>query len=296
MNLETVVSSDNCGYNFWKNPEIVANYAGGGNETQKRRFFQAADWLRENPFNKEYLVDIGAGTGEITLLLAMCNASGRNLGVDYSKAMVNVAQEKVRLARLSNVQIWNSDAMALDLPTCRETVTRIVSFSAIHWFPYLDKFISGVDHYLAPGGKCFFRYAGCEGDETLNIAEEMRKEDKWEDKFDGFFCPMYTHHPETMRDEIQKVGMKCEKYIFRINTEEFVDQKDYSKYVSGWLPHYYHITDRDERNAFLAELVEEHCSRDDRHNENGYITVEDSQVEIWASKPKEQDRMGFKKK
>ena len=282
------VPSDSSGYNFWKNPEIVTNYAGGGNETQKRRFFQAAEWLRENPFKpKEYLVDIGAGTGEITLLFAMCNASGRNLAVDYSKAMVNVAQEKVRQAHLSNVQIWNSDAMELNLPTGKETVTRIVSFSAIHWFPHLDKFINGVDHYLAPEGKCFFRYAGCEGDETLKIAEEMRKEDKWVDKFDGFSCPMYTHRPETMRDEIEKVQMKCEKYIFRINTEEFANASDYSKYVMGWLPHYYQLKDSDERNVFLTELVETHCSRDDRHDEKGRITVEDSQVEIWASKPKE---------
>ena len=83
-------------------------------------------------------------------------SSGRNLAVDYSKAMVNVAQESsVRPIYLISSKIGILMQWLLDLPTGKETVTRIVSFSAIHSFPHHDKFKMVLIHCLAPGGKLF---------------------------------------------------------------------------------------------------------------------------------------------
>ena len=269
---------------FWKNPDVVTRYATGGNQVQQARFFQSAPWLAKYPINKgETIVDIGAGTGEITMLFATVNGAGQNYAVDYSDAMVSVAHRKIARAKISNLQVWTSDATQLKLPTEERTVNRMISFSAIHWFPNLQGFIEGVNKYLAPGGIFFFRYAGCKGDETLELAEKLSKDEKWQKKFERFICPMHAHSPETMQITIEKVGLVWEEAHIWKNTETFDNEDGYKTYVAGWLPHLYHLQGQD-REDFLNTVVKTHCARPDR-NKNGEITVLDTQVKITGSKP-----------
>jgi len=269
---------------FWKNPEIVAKYASGGNQVQTARFYQAAPWLAAHPIKPgELIADIGAGTGEIALLFATVNGSGQNYAVDYSDAMVRVAHAKLSKAKIINLQIWTSDATKLKLPTAEGTVNRMVSFTAIHWFPELGGFIEGVHKYLAPGGLFFFRYAGCQGDETLELAEKLCREEKWKQKFEKFSCPMHTHTPEAFRTTLEKVGLVWEEVCIWKNKETFDNAEGYKAYVAGWLPHLYHLEGSD-REEFLQTVVKTHCQRPDRNN-NGEITVLDTQVKITGAKP-----------
>lgn len=265
---------------FWKDPEIANIYSKGGNEKQVSRYFQCKDWLSKHRVKEgESLLDVGSGTGEITALFSMMFF--QVLGVDYSKPMVNYAQEYMRVRKIANVNIWNSDATNLDLPAKEGSIDRVVSFSAIHWFNDINKYFQGIKKYLKEDGKFFFRYAGCEGDESLELAEKMRQEDKWSAKFEGFTCPMHTHTPEAMRVAIKKVEMVCEKASIWENTETFRCQDDYKKYVAGWLPHLYSL-DEEDREEFLNELIARHCARKDRCNDDGIVIVKDTQVEIWG--------------
>lgn len=271
---------------FWKNPEVVTRYAAGGNHVQQARFYQAGPWLAKYPINKgETIVDIGAGTSEITMLFATVNGAGQNYAVDYSDAMVSVAHRKLAKTNISNLQVWSCDATKLKLPTAESTVDRIISFTAIHWFPNLEGFIDGVNKYLKPGGTFFFRYAGCEGDETLEVAEKLRQEDKWKSKFTAFECPMHTYSPEAMRSAISKVGLVWEEAAIWKNVETFDSKDAYKSYVEGWLPHLYHLKG-EERQDFLNDVINTHCSRKDRTNEKGEITVWDTQVKVTGLKPK----------
>lgn len=279
------VQNGNVSYSFWKNQEIVDRYANGANVTQTNRYFQASGWLAENPIQVgETLVDIGCGTGVITSFFAVSNAAGNVYGVDYSPAMIRAAEKTVRKFGVNNVSLWNADAMDFSCPAKEGGVDRMISFTAIHWFSDISKFFTGIEKYLKPGGVFFFRYAGCEGDETLVLAEKMRKEEKWIAKFEHFSNPMYTYSTEKMRQEITKVKMGCKKASIWENTEEFPDRDEYKKYVSGWLPHLCFLDSQEDRNEFLKELVDRHCSRRERCDENGRVTVTDTQVEIWGYK------------
>ncbi len=274
-----------CSQDFWKNPDIVARYATGGNVVQQARFFQAGPWLAKYPIKQgETIVDVGAGTGEITMLFATVNGAGQNYAVDYSDAMVTVAHRKISRAKISNLQVWTSDATQLKLPTQEGTVHRMISFSAIHWFPNLQGFVDGINKYLAPGGIFFFRYAGCKGDETLELAEKISRGDEWKEKFKRFACPMHTHSPEVMQATLEKVGLVWEEASIWRNIETFDNKQGYKAYVAGWLPHLYHLNDED-RETFLNLVVEAHCSRPERRNDKGEITVWDTQVKVTGSKP-----------
>lgn len=282
--METSISI-NSASNFWKNPEIVESYA-KGNAAQQRRYLQAFPWLKTYPVTQtELQLDIGCGTAENTMLFAMGNPRGTVFGVDYSEAMIRVAQQKVNSVGLSNLQLWYSDATQLNLPTAPGTIDRMVSFTAIHWFPELEGFMQGVNRYLKDGGRFFFRYAGCEGDETLEIAKALSKQERWQARFSDYTCPMKTYRPEVMRDAIRAVGLVCEKTSLWENTETFASPETYRNYVEGWLPHLYHLKDPKERQEFLNTVVEIHCSRPDRQLPNGGIEVKDTQVEIWGYKP-----------
>lgn len=273
-------------FDFWRNPDVVNAYRNGGNATQIKRFYQANQWLTKNPIKPgELLVDVGAGTAEISLLFAMCLASGNVLAVDYSPAMVMAAQMNKRALGLPNINIWNSDAMNLSLPANEASVDRLISFTAIHWFNDIEKFLNGVHKYLKPGGLFFFRYAGCQGDQTLEAAEKLRKEDKWVSRFEGFNNPMYTHSIDKMQAIIRKVNLVCEKAAIWENIEHFNNREDYKKYVEGWLPHLYFLTDEQDRQEFLDEIVERHCNNPNHHSKDNTIIVFDTQVEVWGYKP-----------
>lgn len=277
--------STNPAQDFWKNPDVVEKYASGGNHVQISRFFQASNWLAKYPIKKgEVIADIGAGTGEITMLFAAMNGSGLNYAVDYSDAMVSVAHRKLKKVQINNLQIWTSDASDLKLPTAEETVDRIISFTAIHWFPDAASFISGVNTYLTPGGNFFFRYAGCKGDETLELAEKISQDPMWREKFKDFSCPMHAYSLDTMQQLIEDEGLVWEDSKVWKNIELFDSEYDYRAYVAGWLPHLYHLKNLHDREKFLDLLVKTHCARPDRNND-GEITVWDTQVLITGFKP-----------
>jgi ubiquinone/menaquinone biosynthesis C-methylase UbiE len=273
-------------YDFWNNPEIVKNYASGGNATQLKRYFKTKDFLKKHPIkDAELIVDIGAGTGEISAQWAMNNLNGIIFAVDYSDAMVRIAQERIGSLGLSNIHIWCSDAMDLKLPTETGTIDRMISYTAIHWFPHIGKFLEGVNKYLKPGGSFYFRFAGCDGDETLELAEEIRKEARWINLFAGFINPMHAHGLSEIRARLQKEGMVCESAFIWENVEKFANADLYAKYVKGWLPHLYHLQNEEDQEEFLKELVEKHCSRLDRQFDGDKIFVKDTQIEMWGYKP-----------
>lgn len=283
LNLDSTARQADSSY-FWNNEEIVKQYVERGNIVQTKRYFQALNWLDAHPIKcTETVVDIGAGDGNISALFAMKVLKGNLLAVDYSIPMVRAAQINKRNLKLANMNVWHADATNLSLPTENESIDRIISFTAIHWFNDINKFMAGVDKYLKPGGVFFFRYAGCEGDQTLELAEEMRKEEEWASKFEGFENPMHTYPVDEMRGSIKKVHMVCEKAAIWENVERFRDREGYKNYVAGWLPHLYHLSG-DDREKFLEELISRHCSNEDNYD-HGDLIVRDTQVEVWGFKP-----------
>lgn len=113
---------------------------------------RAAGLLRERLTltGTERVLDLGAGTGQLSLHLA--DAVGEVLVTDASRGMVEVAQRNIEAAGLTR----RFEALQLDLTTDTPPPTAsfdgVWSMLALHHVPDLDVLLARVHDLLRPGG------------------------------------------------------------------------------------------------------------------------------------------------
>jgi demethylmenaquinone methyltransferase/2-methoxy-6-polyprenyl-1,4-benzoquinol methylase len=97
---------------------------------------------------RETVVDIGCGTGNLTLaLLAALDAAGRVIAVDISPRMLEVARAKVHDARVS-FQAAEAESLPLGSASC----DRIICFSVWPHFRDQNAVCRELARVLRPGG------------------------------------------------------------------------------------------------------------------------------------------------
>ncbi len=103
------------------------------------------------PRPDDLVVDLGAGTGLLTLALA--TQVERVVAVDASPAMLERLSEHAREARLPNIEVVVADLRSLPLPD--ESVTLAVSSYAFHHLDDTGKELALAElrRVLAPGGR-----------------------------------------------------------------------------------------------------------------------------------------------
>jgi ubiquinone/menaquinone biosynthesis C-methylase UbiE len=103
------------------------------------------------PRPAESCVDLGAGTGFVTMALAPMTSSV--LAVDISGAMTSALAERAAVDGLGNVATQVSDLRDLQLRS--ESTDLVVSSYALHHLPDLDKraLVARAARWLRPGGR-----------------------------------------------------------------------------------------------------------------------------------------------
>lgn len=104
---------------------------------------------RVGAVSPEVVVDLGCGTGGLTLRLAQRWPHARIIGVDYSAEMLDRAQRNDSLER---VQWVRSDVESFDPATLGAPADVIISNSLLQWVPSHRRLIPGWIDALAPGG------------------------------------------------------------------------------------------------------------------------------------------------
>lgn len=94
------------------------------------------------------VLELGAGTGLVTIALA--RPAAHVLATDFSPAMLAKLEEKVRRARLSNVDVAHADVTALDFPDDR--FDAVVAANVLHLVPDLRDALRSMVRVLRPGG------------------------------------------------------------------------------------------------------------------------------------------------
>ncbi len=97
------------------------------------------------------IVDIGAGTGFLTVELAQRSAAARVIAVDPWSEAMEVLQRKVDYLQLTNVELVTSDASQLDLPD--DSVDLAVSNLGINNFDNAATVLKECHRVLRPGGR-----------------------------------------------------------------------------------------------------------------------------------------------
>ncbi|WP_020389853.1 class I SAM-dependent methyltransferase [Kribbella catacumbae] len=97
------------------------------------------------------IVDIGAGTGFLTIELAQRSAAARVIAVDPWAEAMEVLRRKVAYLGLTNVELLVSDAAVLDLPS--GSVDVVVSNLGINNFDNAETVLTECHRVLRPGGR-----------------------------------------------------------------------------------------------------------------------------------------------
>jgi demethylmenaquinone methyltransferase/2-methoxy-6-polyprenyl-1,4-benzoquinol methylase len=123
-------------------------FAFAGRERAYRRGALAA--LNARP--GDTVVDVGCGPGvNFAPLRERVGPTGRVVGVDYARGMVERARRRVAREGWSNVHVVRGDAGGL--PLAPGSVDRAYATLSLSAMPHLGAVLDGVSEALAPGGR-----------------------------------------------------------------------------------------------------------------------------------------------
>jgi trans-aconitate 2-methyltransferase len=132
----------------------------------------------------EALLDIGCGDGKITAELAKCLPSGRAVGIDSSREMINLSKSAFPQKDWPNLSFRLMDARKLIF---QSEFDRIFSNAALHWIVDQKAVLSGVQRSLKANGRLLFQMAGKgNAKDILSIIYKLEAMEPWT----GFFSNM----------------------------------------------------------------------------------------------------------
>ena len=118
--------------------------------------FVADFFSAHGPWKSGELLDVGTGTGRITVALCRAERKLRVLGVDLAGPMLDLARRNVADAELSDrIRFARGDAKNLPFPDGR--FEAVVSNTIIHHIPDPVSALVEMARLVAPGGTLFVR-------------------------------------------------------------------------------------------------------------------------------------------
>lgn len=103
-----------------------------------------------NVKNGERVLDIGCGTGRLTIEIAKKTPSGTVIGLDNNQDMIDKANENLTKSGLKNLQFVNESILDYD-PEFQ--FNAIFSNSALHWIPETHDLYFRIYNLLLSGGR-----------------------------------------------------------------------------------------------------------------------------------------------
>lgn len=113
---------------------------------------QAFVHLAEAGYIRGRVLDVGCGTGELSLFLA--SRGHEVLGIDFAPAAIETARAKARWRRVpAHFLVWD----ALDLGSLGIRVDTVVDSAMLHLLGQAERgrFVDGLETVLGPGGRYF---------------------------------------------------------------------------------------------------------------------------------------------
>jgi ubiquinone/menaquinone biosynthesis C-methylase UbiE len=147
-------------------------------ETFKRKLVQQA-----NIQPRMQVLDLGCGTGTLTLMLKRANPEAHIIGMDGDPEVLGIAREKSR-----GVDIQWDKGNASSLPYPDSTFDRVVTSLVIHYLVTDDKWIAFQEIFrvLKPGGELFvLNFGAPHSSITRFMTNYMRRLEETADNFDG---------------------------------------------------------------------------------------------------------------
>lgn len=203
----------------------------------------------------ETVMDAGAGSGNLTKILAGKVPQGQIYAVDADPSMVQ--QAKSNLSGCSNVQVIHSSMDKVSLPT---EVDVIFSNSALHWILDQEALFLHFWQLLKPKGELLIEY-GAHGniERPLSVILKITQSDQFREHFVNWKQSWYFPKP----DDIEKLLQKAKFRNIQINLSKratiFPDRDSFATFIRTVVmkPFLGYLPDTKKKEQFLDVFLNE---------------------------------------
>jgi trans-aconitate 2-methyltransferase len=216
-----------------------------------RKLLEKRMWV-----GNEIVMDAGAGSGNLTKILADKIPLGQIYAVDADPNMVQ--QAKSNLSGCKNVQVIRSSMDNVKLPT---EVDVIFSNSALHWILDQESVLSHFWQLLKPNGELLIECGGHGNIErALSIIFKIMLSDQFREYFVNWKQSWYFPKPDETERLLQHARFKDIQVNLSKLTTTFPDRESFANFVrtvimKAFLGYIHDSKKKDEfLNAFLNEF------------------------------------------
>lgn len=172
------------------------------------------------------VVDLGCGTGELTLLAHQRLGAAETLGVDRSAAML----EKARPREGGGLRFAQGD-----LAEVRGSFDVVLSNAALHWLPDHEALVPRLCGLLAPGGRLAVQLPDNHDHPSHRVAREVSLEDPFRAALRGWEKPRNALPPERYAELLHAAGLGDLEVRLQVYGHELPGPEQVVEWVKGSL-------------------------------------------------------------
>lgn len=238
----------------------------------------AMESLEVFPLEKDDTVlDLGCGTGSITIEIAAKVPSGIVIGLDISEEMLTYAREHYQA---SNVIYMQGDAR--DLPFV-EQFDKVVALLTLNWIKEQELALASIYNALKYNGKALITRPGKQPSNLGPIAQELVKTTYWAPYFSNFEQKKYYYSAEEYATMLEAAGFSVEKISQNSTHTYFKDKEALIGFIYPLCNFIDHLSS-DLQEQFVKEVVNVMLESNQTFPD-GSILLHDFKLEVIVSKP-----------
>ena len=215
-----------------------------------RKLLERRRWI-----GNEIVMDAGAGSGNLTKILAEKVPNGQVYAVDADPNMVH--QAKSNLSGCRNVQVTHSSIDRVNLPT---QVDVIFSNSALHWILNQKGVFSHFWQLLKPNGELLIEYGGHGNvQRPLSVIFKIMQSDQFKEHFSNWKQSWYFPKAHDTERLLHKAGFRDVQVNLSKRTTSFPDRQSFAIFVKTVImkPFLGYITEYKKKEQFLDAFLNE---------------------------------------
>ena len=215
-----------------------------------RKLLEKRNWN-----GNEIVMDAGAGSGNLTKILAVKVPQGQIYAVDTDPNMVH--QAKSNLSGYRNVQVIHSSIDKVNLPT---QVDVIFSNSALHWILDQECVFWQFWQLLKPNGMLLIEYGGHRNVEReLSVIFKIMQSDQFKEHFPKWKQSWYFPKADETERLLHKARFRDIQVNLSKRTTPFSDRQSFAIFVKTVImkPFLGYLTDSKNKEQFLDAFLNE---------------------------------------
>jgi trans-aconitate 2-methyltransferase len=215
-----------------------------------RKLIEKRKWI-----GNEIVMDAGAGSGNLTKILADKVPQGLIYAVDADPNMVQ--QAKSNLSAYRNLQVIHSSMDKVNLPT---KVDVVFSNAALHWVLDQEGVFSHFFQLLKPNGELLIEYGGHGNVErAVRVISKLMQSNQFKEYFVNWKQSWYFPTGDETEKALEKAKFRDIQINLSKRTTPFSDRNEFAIFVKTVImkPFLGYLPDATKKEQFLDAFLKE---------------------------------------